>query len=104
MSNLLLKSAGNRHLQRMRQAAFRQLDFESILALRSGIAHGCFRRFLEVRFVGRMTLEHRFGLGRAPRFRAEAAEGNASSGYVLTSKVDNHRSRGESELIRRAVA
>ena len=50
-----VESGGDRHLQRVREAAFGQFDFETILALRFGIAQGGFRSLSEGRLVCRLA-------------------------------------------------
>ena len=51
-----------------------------------------------------MADEHGLGFLRAPRFGADATESDAGAGDVLARNVDYHCSRGQSELVRRAVA
>src|SRR5882724_2728338 len=92
------------HLQCVCQTAFGQFDFESVLTLRFSIAHGRFRRLSKSAFLCRLADEHGLGFLGAPRFGADAAESDAGAGDVLARNVDYHCSRGQSELVRRAVA
>src|SRR5438552_3237164 len=55
-----VESGCRRHLQGVREAALGQLDFEPVLALRLGIAHGRFRCFAKVLGGGRFTVERGF--------------------------------------------
>src|SRR6266404_7401860 len=99
-----VESGCNRHLQCVCQTAFGQFDFKPILTLRFGVAHGRFRRFPESAFLCRLADEHGLGFLRAPRFGADTPKSDPSAGDVLARKVDYHCSRGQSELIRGAVA
>src|SRR5439155_24466854 len=58
----------------MGEAAFGQLDFEPVLALRPGLAKGGLRCPPEVCWVCRLTEEGRLGFGGPPGFGAYPAQ------------------------------
>src|SRR5437016_14634266 len=88
-----VKSACGRHLQCVGKAAPGQLDLDRVLGLRFGIAQSRLPSLPEVRCVCGLTDECGFGLVGAPRFRADATEGDACPRDVLIGDGD-HDSRG----------
>src|ERR1700688_3879908 len=79
----------HRHVQCVCKAALRQFDLEAVLALRFGMAHSRIRRLAKVGCVGGLTDQSSFGLGRSPRFRAHAAEGNTGLGHIPVRDRDH---------------
>src|SRR5207249_9108751 len=98
------ESGCRRHLQGVHEAALGQLDFESVLALWLGVAHGRFRRFAKVGRVGRLTDERGFGLGGAPGFGAHTTERDACPSHVPARDRDHNRRRSQGEFVRCSVA
>src|SRR5882762_4020026 len=96
-----VKSACERRLQSMRKAAPGQLDLECVLALWSGIAQGRLCRLSEICCVCGLAGERGFRLLGSPRFRADAAEGNARLGDVPVRERDHDRGGRQGELVRR---
>src|SRR5712691_3264806 len=88
----------------MREAAFRELDLESVLALWLGAAHGRLRRVAEVRRVGHLADERGLGLGRSPRFGADATQRDACPRHLAAGDRDDDGRRRQGELVRRPVA
>src|SRR5258707_10089096 len=99
-----VESGCNRHLQCVCQAAFGQLDFKPILALRLGIAHGRFRRLSESGFVRRLSHKSGFGFLGPPRFGADTTESDPSADNVSSRNGDDDCRGREGKLIGGAVA
>src|SRR5437899_608251 len=93
-----------RHLQCVCQTAFGQLDFESVLTLWFGIAHGRFRRFSEAGFVRRLSHKSRFGFLGPPRLGPDTTQSDPSAANASSRNGDDDCRGCESEFIRRPVA
>ena len=87
------------HLQGVRQAALRQLDFEPILTLGFSIPQSRFRRFAKAGRIGGLAGERRLGLGGSPRLGADAAQRHARPRHVSPGDHDHNRSRRQRELV-----
>src|SRR5438132_1223618 len=99
-----VESGCRRHLQGVRQAAFGQLDFELVLALRFGVAQRRFRCLAKVGRVGSLTDESGLGFGGSPRLGPHPAQCDARVRHVSVMDRDHDRRGGQGEFVRRAVA
>src|SRR5258705_6061039 len=71
--SLSIESTSRSCFQSVRQTEFCELDFESILTLRFGVAHRRFACFAKVGLVGRLSNEHGLGLLGSPWLGPHAA-------------------------------
>src|SRR6266852_1679504 len=90
-----VESACRGELQCVREAPPGQFDLKLVLALRFGVAHGCFRR---------LTDESGLGLARSPRFGPHAAQCDARMSHISARDRNHGGRRRQSKFVRRPVA